>query len=103
MTKRKQAEVSKEDDVPSKRGSGEAAWSKSKKKRMRRLKGKQKQLESAEQKKGVIVVEESVEDEPSNGAPAETTSTSALQKSFMARLSGSRFRELNEVRLLKVS
>lgn len=80
-------------------------WSKSKKKRMRQRKGKQKKLDTQD-KNGIdkksrgadkVNNSESVTQTPlpSRTAAAET---SELQKSFMARLTGSRFRELNEVR-----
>jgi hypothetical protein len=100
MAKRKQADAFQK-DVPSKVDtSEEATWSKSKKKRMRRLKGKQKKITTVEKKEGdVVAVERVVGQQPSN-AGASAKNTSALQKSFMARLTGSRFRELNEVRVL---
>lgn len=72
-------------------------WSKSKKKRMRQL--KVKQLRKVEGSPNPTVQKE--EGKESKEISQESTSkpqreSSSLQKSFKARLSGSRFRELNE-------
>lgn len=122
MVTRKQADSSKKKDsaAPKKKairtddgaiGGGREVWSKSKKKRMRQLKARQKKLASEDDnvvinEKSVSAVEvdntESVRQQaphPSSGALPAHAKTSELQKSFLARLTGSRFRELNEVRL----
>jgi len=84
---------------------GEAQWSKSKKKRMRHLKAKQQKesiKEEIEPKKKPqpSKKEEKVEvdDEPKNkgNSSQKKAPSSSLQKSFQERLSGSRFRTLNE-------
>mmetsp|Transcript_11398 Transcript_11398/g.17647 ORF Transcript_11398/g.17647 Transcript_11398/m.17647 type:complete len:357 (-) Transcript_11398:102-1172(-) len=91
-------------------------WSKSKKKRMRRLRAKQeregtvpknpssnndsspkpkdsKQLPSAKNDKNAVIPSSNKNPMPSKKPAAKL---SAMQQAFMARLSGSRFRELNE-------
>ena len=95
MTKRKYNESAKE--TPKKvRKPFEDEWSKSKKKRMRRLKAKQAKMnptskpENAQKKETKSSLDESEK-------VATKTPSSALQESFKARLTGSRFRELNEV------
>jgi len=105
MAKRKQADGAKRGDsaAPKKQkraDSGEPAWSKSKKKRMRRHKAKQKKSELGEKpmKTDVVAVEpvQTVEQSSPSKGGAVVKKSSALQQSFMARLTGSRFRELNE-------
>jgi hypothetical protein len=119
-----QPQNSKKDDS----GMQEQNWSKSKKKRMRRLKGIEHRggapdkkgtrptivssqstanehntaNESKDNFPGGRIVEKASEDvvNPENKSKLEMASgrsQSVLQKSFLARLSGSRFRELNEV------
>jgi hypothetical protein len=117
MAKQKQTDSVKKKDsaavAPKKAKSisGEV-WSKSKKKRMRQRKSKQKMWDSQDKddinnqsnKKGSVdrmKTVESVKQQPSSNRSA-ATKTSELQKSFMARLTGSRFRELNEVRTIRV-
>ena len=114
MAKQKQPDASKKQDskrAPKKAkqsaaDSGEAAWSKSKKKRMRQRKGKQKKMDSQDKR----VVHKKSGDRvnntksgkqkplPTSSSSGTAAETSDLQKSFLARLTGSRFRELNEVR-----
>lgn len=117
MPKRKQSDLSERDDSSSskkKKKPSEDEWSKSKKKRMRRLKAKQKKkdfpekttsnhdssaIEKPSNKPKGVKIDSSVIETPS-GEPKGVKTSSALQQSFMARLTGSRFRELNEVRSL---
>lgn len=80
------------------------SWSKSKKKRMRHIKAKLQKEESKNERKDSAVSKsaeqhDSVkieECEAKKDAHPKTLPTSNLQKSFRARLSGSRFRLLNE-------
>lgn len=112
MPKRKQSDLSKrEGSFPS-----ENEWSKSKKKRMRRLKSKQSwnnfpekttnldslAMEKHSNKLQGVKIDSSVMVTPSI-EPKGIKTSSALQQSFMARLTGSRFRELNEVSSLLVA
>jgi ribosomal RNA-processing protein 8 len=95
------SETTKKDDGPK-----EAAWSKSKKKRMRQLKakGQQSNLDATEKKtkktKDTNSKREAKETVEKLGkdmkVPTHKTSGSSLQESFKARLTGSRFRILNE-------
>jgi hypothetical protein len=112
-TKRKQTDSSKKKDdseAATKKQKilmGEEVWSKSKKKRMRQRKAKQKKTDSQDKnvvsKKNKCVDKvdntKSVKQQPFPSSSGTATEPSELQKSFMARLTGSRFRELNEVRL----
>jgi hypothetical protein len=118
MHKRKQTDLSKREDTFSskeKKRPSEDEWSKSKKKRMRRLKSKQKKkdfpektstnhdssaMEMPASKPKEVKIHGVATDTPSN-EPKGVKTSSALQQSFMARLAGSRFRELNEVRSMR--
>ena len=116
MPKRKQSDLSERGVSSSskeKKGPSEGEWSKSKKKRMRRLKAKQKKkdfpdkstnhdssaMEMFSNKPKGVKTDSSAIETPYN-EPKGVKTSSALQQSFMARLTGSRFRELNEVRSL---
>lgn len=75
----------------------EGTWSKSKKKRMRAMSAKLKKRESVEGKKVVPVSKKTgAEEESLSLAAGKPTTNSKLQEAFKARLSGSRFRILNE-------
>jgi SAM-dependent methyltransferase len=90
----------------------EEQWSKSKKKRMRLIKAKQNKREeetsvkelavesSSSEAKLKVTEHSSTKDSTTQGkkkdVEVKTTQSSALQKSFQERLSGSRFRILNE-------
>jgi hypothetical protein len=112
MPKRKQPDATKKEDRSSSKGKkrpSEDEWSKSKKKRMRHLKAKERKKDfpekttnldgSAKSEKTTSLDDSPVDTPPSE--PEGIKTSSALQKSFMARLTGSRFRELNEVRSLR--
>lgn len=93
VTNSKNTQVKKEDSKK-KPKRNEPVWSKSKKKRMRLLKAKQAKLE-ADSPNTILA--------PSSNTPADDNEEtnvqeglSSLQKSFQDRLSGSRFRVLNE-------
>jgi ribosomal RNA-processing protein 8 len=128
MAKRKHSETSekgekkqrpqKKDDSKSttekKDESGDAPWSKSKKKRMRQLKGKggvnddkdskeQPKLDTEKapskkfkKKKEEIEASLGRYDKEKQADESKSPTTSSLQQSFKARLTGSRFRILNE-------
>jgi hypothetical protein len=109
MPKRKQSDVSKKEERSSlkeKKRPSEDEWSKSKKKRMRRLKAKQNIKDFPEKTTNLSISEKttSLDNSPvetPSSEPKGVKTSSALQQSFMARLTGSRFRELNEVRPLR--
>ena len=92
-------------DVPKKKESSQAkgeVWSKSKKKRMRRLMAKADTKDSDGQKRQPQAKKQKAKGSNKGDNDTEGSSKlSALQQSFMARLTGSRFRELNEVSLVE--
>jgi hypothetical protein len=114
MAKRKQTDSSKKKDDSEEAAAAKKqkiltgeVWSKSKKKRMRQRKAKQTKADSqdknvvSKKNKNVDKVDntKSVKQQPLPSSSGTAIEPSELQKSFMARLTGSRFRELNEVRV----
>ena len=107
--KKKKADDTKKNDKESNTEGGEEreVWSKSKKKRMRKLRAKQQQKNvsesdgkdtSSSNSKGSEETgkDESDKQENSTSSEIKARNGSSLQKSYAARLSGSRFRILNE-------
>lgn len=108
MAKRTHTETTDKAPKPkTNEGAKEEQWSKSKRKRMRKLKGRehepkkadtsrrnnQKPKKDTEQRNEKVHIDE--RNEP-KGRPNKKTGSSRLQETFKARLSGSRFRILNE-------
>lgn len=107
MAKRKQSDsASKKPEKKAKHTNSFAStWSKSKKKRMRQRKARQKRGDMGGERikksdrsstNGTVEVNKVVVVEQEE--PSSNNKSSALQEAFKARLAGSRFRELNEVR-----
>lgn len=91
-------------DAPKKKESTQAkgeVWSKSKKKRMRRLMAKADTKDSGSQRQPQAKKQKAKGSSKGDNETEGSSKLSALQQSFMARLTGSRFRELNEVSLVE--
>lgn len=112
LPKRKQSDVVKTEDRSSskeRKRPSQDEWSKSKKKRMGQLKAKQSKKDFPEKTSNLDGSAISEKTTSLDNSPLETPSSepkgvktsSALHKTFMARLTDSRFRELNEVRSVR--